>query len=106
MSSATAAALQTGSLLGGRHTAIGETKAQVLVDKQGQKVIFKTFRAGETMPTHDAPVDVLVTVLAGRLVITVEGAAAELEAGDYIVFPAGARHSLHCLHDARILIYR
>ncbi|KUG08570.1 cupin domain-containing protein [Solirubrum puertoriconensis] len=106
MNSVASAAFRTGSLLGGRHATVGETKAQVLLDKNGQKVIFKTFRAGETMPTHDAPVEVLVTVLTGRLNITVEGATTELGTGDYIVFPAGARHSLHCLDDARILIYR
>lgn len=104
--SVTPTLFRSGSLLAGAHPPIGETKAQVLLEKNGQKVIFKTFRQGELMPTHNAPFDVLVTVLAGRLIITVEGTSTEVEVGDYVVIPAGAPHSLACLEPARILIYR
>ncbi|MBF9141622.1 cupin domain-containing protein [Hymenobacter properus] len=98
--------LKTGSLLAGHHTPAGEQKALVLLDKNGQKVIYKTFAAGERMPTHHAPAEVLVTVLAGRLVITVLETSTEVEAGDYLVIPAGAPHALDCLEAARILIFR
>lgn len=98
--------LKSGSLLAGTHTPAGEQKALVLLDKSGQKVIYKTFRAGEVMPTHHAPVDVFVTVLAGRLIITQEEQPTEVTAGDYVIIPSGAPHSLHCLEDARILIFR
>ena len=98
--------LKSGSLLAGRHPAAGEQKALVLLDKSGQKVIYKTFVAGEIMPTHKASVDVFVTVLAGRLVITQEEVPTEVTAGDYVIIANGAPHSLHCLEAARILIYR
>ncbi|SNC68315.1 Cupin domain-containing protein [Hymenobacter gelipurpurascens] len=104
--SVTSTSFRSGSLLAGGHTPLGETKAQVLLEKNGQKVIFKTFRQGEVMPTHDAPMDVLVTVLAGRLIITVDGTPTEVEAGDYVIIPAGAPHALSCREPARILIYR
>ncbi|WP_048825603.1 cupin domain-containing protein [Hymenobacter sp. DG25B] len=104
--STTSTIFHTGSLLAGSHPAIGETKGQVLLDKNGSKVIFKTFQAGEVMPTHDAPMDVLVTVLAGRLIITVADTPTEVEAGDFLIIPAKERHSLACLEPARILIYR
>ncbi|GAA3976966.1 cupin domain-containing protein [Hymenobacter antarcticus] len=99
--------LKCGSLLHGQHPPIGEQKGLVLLDKAGQKIIFKTFQAGETMPTHhhDAG-DVLVAVLAGRLTITQEATSVDVAAGDYVIFPAGAPHSLACLEAARILIYR
>jgi len=102
----TRAPLKSGSLLAGGHPAAGEQKALVLLDKNGRKVLYKTFAAGETMPTHHASVDVLVTVLAGRLIITQEGVPTEVTAGDYVIIPNGAPHSLHCLEAARILIYR
>ncbi|SHL18101.1 cupin domain-containing protein [Hymenobacter psychrotolerans] len=98
--------LKSGSLLAGAHAPAGEQKALVLLEKNGQKVIYKTFRAGEVMPTHHASVDVFVTVLAGRLIITQEEAPTEVTAGDYVIIPAGAPHSLACLEEARILIYR
>ena len=98
--------LKAGSLLAGRHAAAGEQKALVLLDKSGQKVIYKTLAAGEIMPTHHATVDVFVTVLAGRLIITQEEVPTEVTAGDYVIIPSGAPHSLTCLEAARILIYR
>ena len=98
--------LKSGSLLAGHHAPAGEQKALVLLDKSGQKIIFKTLKAGETMPTHHAPTDVLVTVLAGRLIITQEATPTEVTAGDYVIIAGGAPHSLQCLEDARILIYR
>ena len=98
--------LKSGSLLAGNHPAAGEQKALVLLEKNGQKVIYKTFTAGEIMPTHHASVDVLVTVLAGRLLITVEEVPTAVTAGDYVIIPNGAPHSLECLEAARILIYR
>ena len=98
--------LKSGSLLAGNHAPAGEQKALVLLEKNGQKVIYKTFAAGETMPTHHASVDVLVTVLAGRLIITQEEIPTEVTAGDYVIIPTGAPHCLTCLEAARILIYR
>ena len=98
--------LKSGSLLAGSHPAAGEQKALVLLDKSGQKVIYKTFAAGEIMPTHHASVDVFVTVLAGRLVITQEDVPTEVTAGDYVIISSGAPHALHCLEAARILIFR
>ena len=98
--------LKSGSLLAGRHAAAGEQKALVLLEKNGQKIIYKTFVAGKIMPTHHASVDVFVTILAGRLIITQEEMPTEVTAGDYVIIPTGAPHSLTCLEAARILIYR
>lgn len=98
--------LKAGSLLAGQHAPAGEQKALVLLDKSGQKVLYKTFAAGEIMPTHHASVDVFVTVLAGRLLITQHEQPTEIEAGDYVIIPAGVPHSLECLEAARILIFR
>ena len=98
--------LKSGSLLAGTHAPAGEQKALVLLEKNGQKVIYKTFAAGEVMPTHHAAVEVLVAVLAGRLIITQEDQPTEVMAGDYVIIASGAPHSLACLEAARILIYR
>ena len=98
--------LKSGSLLAGSHAPAGEQKALVLLERNGQKVIYKTFATGETMPTHHAPGEVLVAVLAGRLVITQEEVPTEVTAGDYVIIASEAPHSLSCLEAARILIYR
>lgn len=98
--------LKSGSLLAGRHAPAGEQKALVLLVRNGQKVIYKTFTTGETMPTYHAPGEVLVAVLAGRLIITQEEVPTDVTAGDYVIIASGAPHSLSCLEAARILIYR
>ena len=102
------APMKTGSLLNGSHESLGPQKGHVLLNKDGQRIIYKTLEAGETMPTHHhAGGDVLVVVLAGELAITQEGdKTVEVQAGDYVIFPVGAPHSLACHKAARILIYR
>lgn len=99
--------LKCGSLLDGTHTAIGQQKGLVLLKKDSQNIIFKTFETGETMPTHHHDGgDVLVVVLAGELTITQEETSVDVQAGDYVIFPVGAPHALACRQVARILIYR
>ena len=102
-----ASPLISGSLLDGLHPSLGEQKGRVLLKRDGQTIIYKTFRDGETMPTHQhAGGDVLVVVLAGKLAITQEETTVDVQAGDYVIFAAGAPHSLACQEAARILIYR
>ncbi|OON66846.1 cupin domain-containing protein [Hymenobacter sp. CRA2] len=97
---------QSGSLLAGRHTPIGEQKGLVLFSRNGQKVIYKTFKTGELMPTHHSAEEVLVTCLDGQLELELHGSNILLEAGDYLIIPAAAPHALRCLQDAKLLIYR
>ncbi|MCC3157952.1 cupin domain-containing protein [Hymenobacter sp. 15J16-1T3B] len=97
---------QSGSLLAGHHTPVGEQKGLVLFSRNGQKVLYKTFRAGELMPTHHSAEEVLVTCLAGRLELALDGTTTLLEAGDYLIIPAAAPHALRCLADAKLLIFR
>ena len=102
-----ASPLISGSLLDGLHTPMGEQKGRILLKRDGQTIIYKTFRDGETMPTHHHDGgDVLVVVLTGKLAITQEETTVDVQAGDYVIFAAGAAHSLACQEAARILIYR
>ncbi|KAA9325336.1 cupin domain-containing protein [Hymenobacter busanensis] len=97
---------QSGSLLAGHHTPIGEQKGLVLFNRNGQKVIYKTFQSGEVMPTHHSAEEVLVTCLAGQLELELGGSTTLLEAGDYLIIPAAAPHALRCRSDAKLLIFR
>ncbi|WP_460675537.1 cupin domain-containing protein [Hymenobacter coalescens] len=98
--------IQSGSLLAGQHAPVGEQKGLVLFSRNGQKVLYKTFRAGEVMPTHHSADEVLVTALAGQLELELGGTHTLLEAGDYLIIPAGAPHALRCLEDAKLMIFR
>ncbi len=81
-------------------------KSQQLIEKNGQKVFFKRFAQGDTMPPHSAPVDVLALVLEGKMEIMLSGNQQQFEPGDYVIFPAGQKHALECLEDASVLIFK
>ncbi len=81
-------------------------KSRQLINKNGQKVIFLRFSQGDQMAAHSAPVDVLALVLEGTISITLAGAQASFERGDYVIFPAGVPHALQCLEDASLVIFK
>ncbi|SDY48409.1 cupin domain-containing protein [Hymenobacter psychrophilus] len=98
----------SGSLLAGAHAHPSPTDAatHVLLRREGHNIIYKQFGAGQGMAPHHAPHDVFVVVLSGKLDITVADQLRHYVAGDYVIFPANAMHSLHCLQAAQVLIYR
>ena len=98
--------MEKGSLPVGDYASAKKSSTTLLTNLSGRKVIYKTFRQGDEMPPHHAPVDVFVLVLAGQMTITLDEASDRFGAGDYVVFPAGHTHALTCLQDARILIYK
>lgn len=94
-----------GSLLAGTHPRLDQSSTNLLLKRDGHKVLHKRFEPGQGMVPHHAPNDVLVVVLAGEMVITVGGQAQTYVAGDYVIFPAGAKHGLQCQQAAQLLIY-
>ena len=98
--------LTCGSLLDGAHPTVGNQKDLVLLKRDGQNVIFKSFEDGETIPTHHHDGgNVLVAVLSRQSLITQEESHVDVQASDYVIFPAGAPRPLACRQAARILIY-
>jgi quercetin dioxygenase-like cupin family protein len=95
--------MQKSNLFNGEDAA---RKSRQLINKNGQKVLLLRFSRGDQMAPHSAPVDVLALVLEGKLDITLAGERAEFERGDYVIFPAGATHALHCLEDASLLLFK
>ncbi|HEY1733588.1 MAG TPA: cupin domain-containing protein [Acidimicrobiales bacterium] len=60
--------------------------------------------AGVTGPLHVFDSEQLWTVLAGELTITVDGAPAELAAGDTIVIPTGLERQVHSRTAVRLIV--
>ena len=96
--------ITNGSLLAGAHP-LDEAPTHVLLKRDGHRVLRKRFAPGEGIAPHHAPHDVLVVVLAGKMVITVDSKPQNYVAGDYVIFPAGAEHGLQCAEAAQVLIY-
>jgi len=72
----------------------------------GKTPIQKSFRQGDRMPPHHAPVDVVVLVLTGQMEITLGDETGWFRAGEFVCFPAWQLHALTCLEDAKVLIYK
>lgn len=95
-----------GSLLAGQHPRPDAfTNTQVLLKRDGHRVLCKHFQPGEGLAPHHAPHEVLVVVLSGEMDITVAGSTQPYVAGDYVVFPAGTEHALRCIQAASMLLY-
>jgi quercetin dioxygenase-like cupin family protein len=97
--------MEKGSLLGGKHPLI-EKKTKVLKEIAEAKIIYKAFQTGDGMPPHTNPTDVFVTILSGKMDITVEGEKNNFETGDFVYFPANAVHELLCIEESKILIIK
>jgi quercetin dioxygenase-like cupin family protein len=98
--------MEKASILNGKHQPLAESKGKVLFEKEGQKVIYKTFQKDEMMPSHTNSKSVFVVIVSGKMKITVENEIATFEAGDCVIFPAELNHELLCLEKAKILIYK
>jgi quercetin dioxygenase-like cupin family protein len=59
---------------------------------------------GREIPTHQAPGEITVHCLEGRIAFTAAGATRELGAGQMILLAAGEPHSLVALDDATVLV--
>ena len=72
----------------------GAVASLTLAQEPGCKVTVFAIDEGEGMSSHAAPGDALVTVLEGTGLITVNDVEHELGAGQAVVMPAGAPHSV------------
>ena len=85
-----------GSLLTGTYPRLDDSPTSVLLKRDNHKVLRKSFESGQGMAPHTAPNDVFVVVVSGEMVITIADTPQNYVAGDYVIFPAGALHSLQC----------
>ncbi|HMF38013.1 MAG TPA: cupin domain-containing protein [Isosphaeraceae bacterium] len=59
---------------------------------------------GQAIPTHQAPGEITVHCLEGRITFTACGATRELNAGQMLVLAAGEPHSVVGLEDSSVLV--
>ena len=72
----------------------GRVNSLTLSQTDGAKVTVFAIDQGEGMASHAAPGDALITVLEGTGQITINGTAHVLQAGQSVVMPTGAPHSV------------
>ncbi len=72
----------------------GSIVSREILKKNTGTVTLFAFDEGQGLSEHTAPFDALVFIMDGTAVITLSGKEHRLSAGEFLVMPAGAAHSL------------
>lgn len=84
-------------------------------EKVGFKNIFETenggvsviaFNAGQQLDTHQAPAEVMITVLEGEIEFTMLDNTATLVAGEFILMGANVPHSVFATADSKVMVVK
>ena len=70
------------------------TTSRVLVTNDVMRVVQFTFDAGEMLTEHSSPRAVVVQLVSGRMLFTVDGTEHAMGDGDVVYLAPNARHSL------------
>jgi quercetin dioxygenase-like cupin family protein len=75
----------------------GAVVSRQIINKPAGTVTVFAFDKGEGLSEHTAPFDALVQILDGEAEVTISGKPNKLVAGEMIIMPANAPHSLKAL---------
>lgn len=60
--------------------------------------------AGQKLDTHAAPAELLVLVLEGEIVFSLEDKGNVMKEGDILMVGEGVRHAVECIRNAKVLL--
>lgn len=69
-------------------------------------VTLVAFKAGQTLDTHTAPAELMVTALEGEIEFTILDTPHTLHAGDFILVGQGVLHSVAAKTDAKMMLIK
>jgi quercetin dioxygenase-like cupin family protein len=72
----------------------GSIVSRTIIDKPEGTVTVFAFDKGQNLSEHTAPFDALVQILDGEGIISIEGKAHNLKAGEAIIMPANIPHAV------------
>ena len=78
--------------------------SHMLIDRPAGTVTLFAFAAGQGLSEHTAPFDALVQVLDGDAEIAIAGAPSRLQAGDFVIMPAGIPHAVKSISAFKMLL--
>lgn len=67
-------------------------------------VALVAFKAGQKLDTHTAPAELMVTVLEGEIVFTVNGEPRTIKAGEFMLVGAEVPHSVAANADSKLML--
>lgn len=87
---------------------IGHDKVHVrnIFETGNGGVSLVAFEAGQKLDTHLAPFEVMVTVLEGEIVFTMDGKAHTLTAGQFLLMGQDVPHSVESKTDSKLMLVK
>jgi quercetin dioxygenase-like cupin family protein len=84
--------------------ALPDTKTKTLFKTADLEVVRIVMRAGKEISEHEAPGQIIVQCLEGKVSFTTMGQTRELAAGQLLYLAAEEPHAVNCLEDASFLL--
>ena len=85
-------------------SALADSKTSTLFKTEDIEVVRIVMSAGKEISEHEAPGEIIVQCLEGRIAFTTMGKAKELAAGQLLHLAAEEPHSVKCFEDASFLL--
>jgi len=85
-------------------SALATTKTRTLFKTDSLEMVRIVMTAGKEISEHEAPGEIIVQCLEGRIAFTAKGSTTELEAGQLLYLNAEEPHSVRCIEDASFLL--
>ena len=84
--------------------ALCSSKTTTLVKTVDLELIRLVLAAGKELPTHDAPGEIIVQCLEGRVAFTADGKTQELTPGQMLYLAAGEPHAVKGIENSSLLV--
>ena len=82
----------------------GGVVSKELIHNNAGSVTLFSFDAGQGLSQHTAPFDAFIQVIDGEMVLNVEGTDNHIKAGESVIIPAGALHSVKAEQRFKMII--
>jgi len=82
----------------------GSVVSRTLLDRKIGTITLFSFDAGQGLSEHTAPYDAFVQVFDGTAEITIDGIVHKVSAGEILIMPANAPHSLKAVERFKMML--
>ena len=83
---------------------LADTTTRTLFKTENVEVVRVVMAAGKQISEHEAPGEIIVQCLEGKVAFTAPGKTTELEAGQLMYLASEEPHSVKCIEDASFLL--
>jgi quercetin dioxygenase-like cupin family protein len=82
----------------------GSVVSRTLIDKKTGTITLFAFDTNQGLSEHTAPFDAMVSIIDGKMEITIGGKANTLSHGEIIIMPANIPHGLIALEKCKMML--